>query len=55
MHKICSDERKCAVMKGRLCSDELKFFLSQKQLKVESRGVKESKEGFWIVGVHKGQ
>src|SRR6218665_3558381 len=24
MHKMCSDERKCAVMKGYLCSDELR-------------------------------
>src|SRR6218665_3164465 len=24
MHKMCSDERKCAVMKGCLCSDELR-------------------------------
>jgi len=22
MHKMCSDESKCAVMKGRLCSDK---------------------------------
>ena len=22
MHKMCSDERKCAVMKGCFCSDE---------------------------------
>jgi len=24
MHKMCSDERKCAVMKGCFCSDELR-------------------------------
>jgi len=24
MHKMCNDERKCAVMKGCLCSDELR-------------------------------
>src|SRR6218665_2658375 len=24
MYKMCSDERKCAVMKGCLCSDELR-------------------------------
>ena len=23
MHKMCSDEEKCAVMKGGFCSDEL--------------------------------
>jgi len=24
MHKMCSDEKKCAVMKGCFCSDELR-------------------------------
>jgi len=24
MHKMCSDERECGVMKGCLCSDELR-------------------------------
>jgi len=36
MHKMCSDERKCAVMKGCLCSDELKKFEAgnSKKLKI---------------------
>src|SRR6218665_3221890 len=51
MHKMCSDERKCAVMKGCLCSDELRInkwrrgpmqYLLLREHKARCRNVKNS-------------
>src|SRR6218665_1108306 len=46
MHKMCSDERKCAVMKGCLCSDELrrnKWFTEYLLLREHKEGIETCK------------
>src|SRR6218665_2067407 len=63
MHKMCSDERKCAVMKGCLCSDELrrkKWFTEYLLLREHKEGIETCKTacGYCIrvkqhVGMHR--
>src|SRR6218665_1600457 len=54
MHKMCSDERKCAVMKGCLCSDELrrnKWFTEYLLLREHKEGIETCKKqhvGMWV-------
>ena len=55
MHKMRSDERKCAVMKGCLCSDELrrrnKWFTEYLLLREHKEGIETCKKQH--VGMHR--